>query len=64
MEHIGKKYVSNILIPIPSVNIQKQIIEQYDIVNNENELLTKQIENNKNKLHTVLQNLLESKISK
>ena len=49
IKHISKDYVSNIEIPIPSIDQQKEIIKQIDDLNDENKKLKEQIKQNINK---------------
>jgi len=54
IKHISKEYVSNIEIPIPSIEKQKEIIKQIDDLNDENKKLEEQIKQNINKAKHII----------
>jgi type I restriction-modification system DNA methylase subunit len=47
IKHLSKNYVENIEIPIPSIEVQQMIVKQLDLLNDNNTLCKKQIEESK-----------------
>ena len=63
IKHISKDYVSNIEIPIPSIEQQKEIIKQIDDLNDENKKLEEQIKQNINKAKHIISGMVIKSIN-
>ncbi len=60
LQHISKEYISNIKIPIPSLERQREIIEQCELNDVLIQQLEKEIENNKKQAHQFITGIVKT----
>jgi type I restriction-modification system DNA methylase subunit len=62
LQHISKEYISNIKIPIPSLERQEEIVKYLDLIYEKTKNLEKEIENNKKQAEQFIRGIVKAQV--